>query len=307
MSDRLLVTVPGQTLFDALGTPPDGVDVLVWDLETPPPAAHIDIVVPPYMGLADKLGILEGVSTGLVQGQSIGYDGIPDILPAGHVYANASSVHETSTAELTLALILAVQRGIPGFVRAGDAGEWRPSRHASLADRTVLLVGVGGVGNAIEDRLLPFETNVVRSGRTARDDERGHVHAFDELPELLPTADIVVIGVPLSPETRGMVDAEFLAAMPDGALLVNIARGPVVDTDALLAELTSGRLRAALDVTDPEPLPTGHPLWSAPNLLISPHVGGDSNAMMPRMAALLRSQIELMLAGDEPRNVVVTT
>ena len=305
----LLVSVPGATLHEALvATPggiPDGVELIEWDLTGPAPAEHIDIVVPPYMGTADRLGALAGVTTRLVQSQSIGYDDIATALPPGHVFANAASVHETSTAELTLALVLAAQRGIPDFVRAAAEGRWAPARHQSLADRRVLLVGYGGVGRATESRLAPFEVEIVRVATRARDDELGHIHGVDELAVLLPTADIVIIGVPLDDDTTGLVDDAFLSALPDGALVVNIARGKVADTDAIVDHATRGRLRFALDVTDPEPLPEGHPLFALPNVLISPHVGGASTAMMPRMARLLRDQIERMLRGDEPRNVVV--
>ncbi|MEJ3405322.1 2-hydroxyacid dehydrogenase [Rathayibacter sp. YIM 133350] len=308
MSD-LLVSVPGRTLRDAveaMGPLPD-VEFIEWDLNAPAPRDRFDIVVPPYMDALGRLGALASVQTRLVQSQSIGYDGVEDALPAGVVYANAASVHEASTAELTVGLILAAQRGIPDFVRAADRGQWQPSRRPSLADRSVLLVGVGGVGRAIADRLAPFEVLLTRVARHARDDDRGHVHGIDELPRLLPEAEIVVIAVPLSEQTTGLVDAAFLAALPDGALVVNIARGAVLDTPALLAELQSGRLRAALDVTDPEPLPDGHPLFTAPGVLISPHVGGATTAMMPRMARLLRDQIERMLRGKPPRNVVLRT
>jgi len=301
----LLVSVPGATLRDALGTPPAGAEVVLWNMESPAPADHIDLVVPPYMGTADRLAALAGVTTRLVQSQSIGYDDIAAVLPPGHVFANAASVHETSTAELTLALVLAAQRGIPDFVRAAGEGRWAPARHESLADRRVMLLGYGGVGRAIEARLAPFEVELVRVASRARDDETGHVHGIDELPELLPAADIVIVGVPLTDATTGLVDDAFLSAVPDGALVVNIARGRVADTDAILDHATTGRLRFALDVTDPEPLPDGHPLFALPNVLISPHVGGASTAMMPRMARLLREQIERMLRGDEPLNVVL--
>jgi len=311
-SPRLLVTVPGATLRRALeqtsGGVPDGVEVLEWDLEGPPPVAsgrRIDVVVPPYMGASARLGALAGLDVGLVQSQSIGYDDIADALPPGHVFANAATVHETSTAELTLALVLAAQRGIPDFVRAAAEGRWAPARHESLADRRVLLIGYGGVGRAIEERLAPFEVELTRVASRARDDERGRIHGIDELPQLLPDAEIVIVGVPLSDATTGLVDADFLAALPDGALVVNIARGKVADTDAILAEARTGRLRFALDVTEPEPLPQGHPLFALPNVLVSPHVGGASTAMMPRMARLLREQIERMLRGDEPVNVVL--
>jgi phosphoglycerate dehydrogenase-like enzyme len=307
MSESLLVSVPGRTLREALGEVPERVDLVEWDMQSPPPVPVLDIVVPPYMGGIEVLRALEGVETRLVQSQSIGYDGVADVLPAGNVFANAATVHETSTAELTLALVLSAQRGIPDFVRAADRGEWAPTRHASLADRRVLLVGYGGVGQAIEARLEPFEVELVRVASRARDDERGPIHGIDELSDLLPAVDIVIVGVPLNDSTTGLVDDAFLSALPDGALVVNIARGKVADTDAILDHASRGRLRFALDVTDPEPLPAGHPLFALPNVLISPHVGGASTAMMPRMARLLRRQIQRMLGGDEPLNIVLRT
>src|SRR5680860_1086415 len=153
-SPRLRVSVPETNLREALGVLPDGVELLDWDLTGAPPVGEIDIVVTPYMGRAAGLAHLAGLTTRLVQSQSIGYDEVERALPAGHVFANAAGVHEASTAELTLALILASQRGIPDFVRASTEGRWAPAQHASLADRTVLLVGYGGVGQAIEARLL---------------------------------------------------------------------------------------------------------------------------------------------------------
>ena len=305
--NSLLVSLPDSVLREAVGDLPAGVEVIEWALDGPAPRPRFDLVVTPYMGATDRLAHLAGVETRLVQSQSIGYDGVDRVLPAGHVYANAASVHETSTAELTLALILASQRGIPDFVRAADAGEWAPAHHASLADRTVLLLGYGGVGQAIESRLLAFETTVIRVARTARSDERGMIHGFEALPELLPQADIVVVGVPLTVATKHLVNDAFLGQLRDGALLVNIARGAVADTDALLAHATGGRIRLALDVTDPEPLPAGHPLFALPNVLISPHVGGASSAMLPRMARLVREQIKRMLHDEPPLNVVLTS
>jgi phosphoglycerate dehydrogenase-like enzyme len=295
----IVVSTPGTALSRELGEPPAGTRMIRWDVEGPAPEPRIDIVVMPYMRISENLPWLETVQSRLVQSQSIGYDDV--VLPPGHVFANASSVHETSTAELALALVLAAQRGIPDFVRAAERGEWKPERRPSLADRTVLILGYGGVGRAIEARLAPFEVNVVRVARTARDG----VHGFRELPDLLPGADIVIAGVPLTAETTRIIDARFLAAMPDDALLVNVGRGATVDTDALLAETSSGRLRAALDVTDPEPLPQGHPLFALPNVLIAPHVGGATTAMLPRMARLLRRQIERMLRDEQPLNVVL--
>ncbi|WP_437438602.1 2-hydroxyacid dehydrogenase [Humibacter ginsenosidimutans] len=307
----IVVSLPGSALLNAYealpGAAPTDVDFVTWDLKSAPPRDELDIVVPPYMGGSAVLSALAGVRTRLVQSQSIGYDGVVKVLPAGVVFANAASVHEASTAELTVALMLAAQRGIPDFVRAAEHGRWAPARYASLADRRVLIVGYGGVGKAVEARLAGFEVELTRVASRARDEDGVHVHGIDELPQLLPEADVVVIGTPLSDATRGLVDDAFLSALPDGALVVNIARGPVADTDAVLKHATEGRLRFALDVTDPEPLPDGHPLFALPNVLISPHVGGATSAMMPRMAKLLRRQIERMLAGEEPLNVVLRT
>ncbi|MHA7291576.1 2-hydroxyacid dehydrogenase [Arthrobacter sp. MDT3-24] len=303
-SPKLRVSLPSQNLVDAL-EPSAGVELFLWDLTGPAPADQFDIVVPPYMGGVGALAALDSVDVGLVQSQLIGYDGVAAVLPAGCLFANAAGVHETSTAELALGMIIASQRGIPDFVRHAATGTWDHRERPSLADRRVLLVGYGGVGKAVEARLLPFETEVTRLASRGRDDERGRIHGIDSLYEQLPLHDIVVVSVPLSEQTRHLVDARFLAAMPDGALLVNVARGPVADTEALLRETSSGRLRAALDVTDPEPLPRDHPLWTAPGVLITPHVGGASSAMLPRVARLIRKQIGLLQAGREPVNVVL--
>ncbi|REJ05701.1 hydroxyacid dehydrogenase [Microbacterium bovistercoris] len=306
----LVVTVPTDRLAANIGALPDGAELHVWDFTTPPPAPRLDIVVPPYMGSAGALSALQGLDVGLVQSQSIGYDGVAERLPTGMTFANAASVHEASTAELAVALMLVAQRQFPRFVRAQDRGEWSPVFAESLADRRVLLVGFGGVGTGIARRLAPFEvemTAVARSPRVEQVDGVGEVavHGIDELPALLPDAEIVVLSLPGGDATHHLFDAGMLAHMADGALLVNVGRGPLIDPSALLAELQSGRLRAALDVFDPEPLPAGHPLWSAPGLVVSPHVGGASTAMNPRIARLVRAQIERMLAGEPPLNVVI--
>lgn len=305
----LIVSLPSDLREEVLsqGPLPEGVEFVEWDLRTEPPVEHIDLVVPVYLGSNKPLANVGAVTPKLVQVQSIGYDGLADLLPEGITLANAATVHEASTAELTIGLILASQRGIPDFVRAERTGEWLQSQRPSLADRRVLLIGYGGVGAAIEERLLPFEVEVTRVASSAREDERGPIHGIDELPELLPHAEIVIVVVPLTDSTRGLIGDDFLAALPDDALVVNVARGPVADTDALVEHATSGRIRLALDVTDPEPLPADHPLWSLPNVLVSPHIGGATSAMLPRMARLLRRQIEHLLADEEPENIVLRT
>ena len=281
--------------------------VLEWDMDSPAPQARLDVVVPPYMSLVLSLARLKGVETRLIQSQSIGFDGVGEVLGAGRVFANAASVHEASTGELALGLILASQRGLDDFVRAAQRGVWAPAWHPSLADATVALVGYGGVARAVEARLEGFEVEVLRVARHARSDERGLIYGLDALADVLGRADVVVVAVPLSDETTHLVDAAFLAAMRDNALLVNVSRGRVADTSAILAEARSGRLRFALDVTDPEPLPEWHELFSLDNVLISPHVGGATSAMAPRMARLLVEQVRRLNAGEEPLNVVLRT
>ncbi|MDJ1643903.1 2-hydroxyacid dehydrogenase [Streptomyces pakalii] len=294
---------------------PDGPNYLFWNGGPDFPADPADCAyyVVPYMQGPEvaQRPLASMTSVQVVQTLSAGIDhvepGLP-LLPAGVRLCNAKGVHEASTAELALALILASLRGIPGFVHGQDREEWRSGFYPALADKSVLIVGYGSIGSAIEDRLAPFEcARVARVARSARTTARGPVHTLDDLPALLPEADVVILSTPLNPSTQGLVGADFLAAMPDGTLLVNVARGGVVDTKALLAELESGRLRAALDVTDPEPLPQGHPLWHAPNVLITPHVGGSTSAFEPRAKRLLAAQLTRFAAGEPLRNVVVTT
>ena len=283
-----------------------------WDGEDDYPADPADCAfyVVPYMKRQDvvlrPLPLMTGVR--VVQTLTAGVDhmlpGLPDLAPGARL-CNAGPLHNTSTAELALTLTLAALRGVPDAVLAQREGRWAQGVRPALADRRVLILGYGNIGGAIEDRLLPFEVaEVIRVASRARTAPRGPVHATDELPELLPRADVVIVATPLTAATRGLVGAEFLARMPDGALLVNVGRGPVVDTKALLAELESGRLLAALDVTDPEPLPPGHPLWDAPGVLITPHVGGPTSAFRPRAERLLRDQLGRFAAGEPVAHVV---
>ncbi len=304
--DPLLVSVPDANLASALGDTED-VQYVVWDMSGRSPVPAFDIVVPPYLAGMSWVTQLADVRTRLVQSPMLGYDGVAELLPPGVVYANAASVHETSTAELTLALILAAQRGIPDFVRAAEQGRWARAWYPSLADRRVLLVGYGGVGQAIAERLRPFEVTLTRLARTARSDENGEIYGLESLADLLPRAEIVIVVVPLDESTTHLVDDTFLSLMPDDSLFVNVSRGLVADTEALVKHARAGRLRIALDVTDPEPLPDGHPLFSLDNVLISPHVGGASTASFPRLVRLIKEQVERMSHGYEPLNVVVRT
>ncbi|MFF4212807.1 2-hydroxyacid dehydrogenase [Streptomyces sp. NPDC001796] len=294
---------------------PEGLNYRYWDGGQDLPADPSDCVfyAVPYMKRQDvKVRPLEQMrNLQVIQTLTAGVDDITAHLSSvvpGVRLCNARGVHEASTAELALALILASLRGIPGFVRAQAEERWLSGFHPALADKSVLIVGYGAIGAAIEDRLAPFEVaRVARVARRERNTARGLVHPLSRLSELLPGADVVVLVTPLTEETKGLVDAEFLARMKDGALLVNVARGPIVDTKALLAELESRRITAALDVTDPEPLPAGHPLWHAPGVLISPHVGGPTSAFWPRAKRLLSSQLNRFAQGEPLENLVLTT
>ncbi|MFH7322104.1 NAD(P)-dependent oxidoreductase [Aeromicrobium sp. JJY06] len=295
------ISVPDSSWQGVLDDLP--VEVVEWDGKAPQPEGRLDLAVWPYTLDPSDMAAVDASRIGLIQGQSLGYDGVGDVLSAGGRYANAVDVHEDSTAELAMALLLAAVRKLDVFAAQQAEGRWRKSWTTSLLDRRVLLLGVGGIGRRMAARLDGFGCEIVRVGTRARDDEHGHVHGTDELADLLPTVDAVVVAVPLTPDTERIVDAEFLAALPDGAIVVNVARGRTADTDAVLAE--AGRIRYASDVFDPEPLPADHPLWLAPGVIITPHVGGMTSAMAPRIQAVVRGQVERLLAGEEPADVVV--
>ncbi|GAA2541662.1 2-hydroxyacid dehydrogenase [Microbacterium mitrae] len=308
----MTVSVPSARLLGdvaALLTPVEAsnVELFEWTLESPSNREHIDIVVAPYMSAADRLPNLAGVATTLVQSQSIGWDDVPTSLPPGHVFANATSVHEAATAELALALTLASQRRLPLYVRQQTESKWHGRFSPSLADRRVMVLGYGGVGKAIAARLEPFEVEIVPVASSARNEDGVHVHGIDELPELLPTTEILITSLPANDATHHIIDDAVLSALPDGALVVNVGRGTLIDPVALAEHTAGGRLRAALDVTEPEPLPVDSPLWTIDNVLITPHVGGAASSMQPRIARLIVRQIRHLLAGETPENIVFTS
>src|SRR5919204_2446443 len=241
----------------------------------------------------------------VVQTMAAGVDRLVDLIPAGITLCDAAGVHDGPVAEWVVMTILASYHNLAVFVDAQRSGRWRHEGAFAGGDdlegQTVLIVGHGSIGRALEARLSAFGVKFVRVARH----QRPGVRTLAELPGLLPQADVVVILLPLTAETRGLVNAQFLAAMRPGALLVNPARGAVVDTDALTSAVRSGRLRAALDVTDPEPLPDNHPLWSAPGVLITPHVAGSVRKFMDRAWRLIADQVRRYEAGEPLRNVVV--
>lgn len=308
----ITLSVPSQAIADALGEVGPDARVIVWD----PSKGDIDPAEREALTIASLAHFTGGRSLfgrladcpnlKVIQIPSAGFEHAVPFVPAGMVLANARGVHDTRTAEFAITLALASQRRIVDVVTSQQRETWEGFHdEPSLADRKTLVVGYGSIGAAIGSRLVAMEAlveGVARSARTAPDGTV--VHAMADLPQVLPNAEIVFLVTPHTPETDKIVNAEFLAAMPDHALLVNVGRGKCVDQDALLAELSSGRLRAALDVTDPEPLPDGHPLWSAPNVIIAPHVAGNTQLTDRRFTELLQAQVTAMRDGADPVNSV---
>jgi phosphoglycerate dehydrogenase-like enzyme len=309
MARRIWLPYPDLAAAEAaLGPLPDGLvaDLYLADGTWPDSIAEVELLVAPYMHPApavmervDEMGSLK-----VVQLLSAGYDNFLPFLPEGVQLCNAAGVHDASTAELAVSLALASNRHLDTYARNMPSGTWGNDFATSLADRRVLIIGYGRIGEAIERRLAGFEVASVT--RVARRERTGDVpvHPISDLPTLLPEADVVFVITPLTPDTEHLIGTAELAAMPEGALLVNVSRGKVVDTDALVAATASGRIRAALDVTDPEPLPPDHPLWRTPGVLVSPHVGGQSTAFYPRMQRLVRDQLARFAAGEPLANVV---
>lgn len=300
MSVKPVITLPTPELLARLESSlgPDA-ELHLWPMDGPSGLAQIDLAVLPYMSAPSLLDVLRGENVAAVQSQSLGYDNADQHLPESVSYSNAAGVHEGATAELTLALILAAQRDLQLYLAEQPSGSWTQRFSPGLLGLTALVVGVGGVGTAIATRLEAFECTVVRSASRARTDERGDVFGPESLPELVASADIVVLAAPLTEQSRHLFDAELIGQMKAGALLVNIGRGPLVDTDALTAATAEGRIRAALDVLDPEPLPSDHPLWTTPGVLITPHVGGRSTSMEDRVVQLIVGQVTALREGRE--------
>ena len=275
--------------------PTDGIAPSTEDLES------IEFFVPKYMGGPAAISMISQMkSLKVIQSPNAGVDDLLAVLPKGVTLCNAAGVHDASTAELAVALSIASRRGFADFARNQVAGTWVHERKPSLTDSHIAVVGFGNIGKMIASMLKPFDVTVSAFSSSGRDGS----FTMDRFDALLPTFDVVILIVPLNPGTRHFMNATRLQAMKDGAALVNVARGPVVDTDALINELKTGRITAGLDVTDPEPLPDGHPLWSAPNVIITPHVGGDSQAFIPRGRKLVQEQAERYATGAPLLHIV---
>ncbi len=282
---------------------------------------EVEFWIPPVTAkdAARALPHLRGVR--VVQSLYAGVDWLINLLPPGLTLCDGQGLHNIPTAEWTVAAILTALKYFPFYFELRQSADWRRRREADqryramfpdvpnsvpmslqeeLYGKRVLIVGYGSIGQSIEERLTPFGVDILRVARSAREG----VHGIDELPNLLPSADVIVLIVPLTPETTGMIGEREFAAMRQGALLVNAARGPVVKTDSLLAALQSGRIRAVLDVTDPEPLPPDHPLWKAPNVFITPHIGGTTPAFVPRAMDFVSAQLQRYMKGEPLINIV---
>ncbi|MFJ9558864.1 2-hydroxyacid dehydrogenase [Streptomyces fuscichromogenes] len=294
---------------EEIGDVPGNLDYAQWDGrgEYPTDPSRVGFYAPPL--IKDNALIVRPLPhmsrLRVVQALSAGVDYLLPHLRPEITLCNARGVHDAGTAEMALTLTLAALRGVPDFVRNQAVGRWQEGIRPSLSGATVLIVGYGSIGTAIEERLRPFGCEVKRVATRPRWAPLGPVHSPSALGRLLPQADVVILSVPLTSRTRHLADPDFLASMKDGALLVNVARGEVVDTAALLTEVERGRLHAALDVTDPEPLPPGHPLWTAPGVLISPHAGAFTSAMLPHVKQLLAAQLRRFAHGHDLQNTVM--
>jgi phosphoglycerate dehydrogenase-like enzyme len=267
-----------------------------------PDVRHVQFYCLPYIGTQSDLDLIGQMPRlRVLQTLSSGVDDVLHWTPDGVTLCNGRGLHhEESAAELAVALVLAALRGLPQFIDQQSRGIWAHRRTQTVDGKRVLLVGYGMIGQAIEHRLAPFGVRISRASRTARPG----VAPLSRLIRLASETDVLICCIALSEATRGLVDAEVLAALPNGALVVNVARGAVLDSEALLAELQDGRLSAALDVTTPEPLPTERPEWQLKNLLITPHIGGDTFEFVQRAVEFVASQAERFVRAEPLHNVI---
>ena len=264
--------------------------------------SEITFYVPTYMGGRPALELTKKMpNLKILQMPNAGYDDALEFVKDGMTLCNGRSIHDDSTAELAVGLTIASLRGFADFVRNQDKSSWVHVRNQSINDKRVGIIGFGSIGSTIAKMLSGFSVEVIPFTQSGRD----NTIAISNLDKHLPTLDVVILILPLTAESKHLFNAQRLALMKDGALLVNVARGPIVDTNALVKELNSGRITAALDVTDPEPLPSDHPLWRAKGVLISPHVGGNTSAFEKRARRLIESQLQLLAEGKSLNNVIV--
>ena len=299
---------------------PDGVE-LIRVPDEPAEPLDIEFWIVPYMSktVTRVLPFLRGIK--VMQALSAGVDAMVSVVPKGAILCDGQGIHDIPVAEWVVGAVLASLKFFPRYEDIRRTEEWQrrleiegeylkrhpeqkqvtpPPFTEDLAGKQVLIVGYGSIGKAIEHRLAPFDVTFTRVSRTAREG----VSPVDRLDDLLPHADIVIVIVPLTPETHHLFDTARIARLKQGALLVNAARGPVIETGALVAALQEDRICAAVDVTDPEPLPNGHALWQAPNLFITPHIAGGSPKFLERAYTLAGRQVERYRKGEPLQNIV---
>ena len=265
--------------------------------------SEITFYVPTYMGGRPALELTKKMpNLKILQMPNAGYDDAMEYVRDGMTLCNGKSIHDDSTAELAVGLTIASLRGFPDFVRNQDKFNWVHVKNKSINDRKIGIIGFGSIGTTIAKMLSGFTVEIIPFTQSGRD----NTIAITDLDKHLPTLDVVILILPLTKESKHLFDAKRLSLMKDGALLVNVARGLIVETNALVKELNSGRITAALDVTDPEPLPNDHPLWRAKGVLISPHVGGNTTAFESRARRLIESQLNLLAEGKPLNNVIVS-
>lgn len=298
-----VVCVPDAGFGEGLRAAVPGIEVIVWDGHrvAPDGVGRAQFVVPPYPSTPwsdHQLARLRAIT--VCQVLSAGYEPWLPLLPAQVTLCNGRGIHGASTAELAITGLLMHWHHLPALAENQRRHGWQPVQGETVMGKRVLVLGAGDIGMHTATVLRALGAEVTLAGRRPRPG----VAPVTELPQLCGAHDALVIAVPLSEQTRGLVDGGLLARLPDGAVVVNVARGPVVDTAALLRELSSGRLRAVLDVTDPEPLPPDHPLWDAPGLIITPHVGGGTVGWRDRAQRLINDQVLRFVTGDPLQNVV---
>ncbi len=221
------------------------------------------------------------------------------LIDRGSRLTNSSGSSGRSIAHHVLMSLLALRRDLPGFLRDQAAGEWRTRNVGDVEGTVVGVLGIGPIGAETARLAGEFGMHVIGLRRTVSGDEPCETWTLDRLHELLPRLDALVLALPLTPETRHMIGATELAMLPAGAHVVNVGRGELIDEAALIDALTSGHIGAAsLDVTEVEPLPGESPLWSLPNVIITPHSSGSTSSTWSRAAAFFADEFERFVRGD---------
>lgn len=282
---------------------PDGFQKLSPE-STPLDSSNLEDItfyVAPYLGGRRVLEYSKSMpNLQVLQVPNAGFEDALEFLRPGITLCNARGVHDASTAELAVALAISSRRGFFDFKVDAQNHDWNPKRFKSFNDSNIGIIGAGSIAKKLGKYIEPYDVTITYFSRTGADGAKKIVDIDDYLGDL----DIIFLVIPLNQESRGMFNKRRLSLMKTGALLVNIGRGPIIETDALVAELNSGRLYAGLDVTDPEPLPKNHPLWTAKNLILTPHIGGNSSAFEPRAKKMVENQLVLLNENKPLENVV---